>query len=162
MPTAEALQELLDKQEITELQSRYMWALDWRDADMYADCFTEDGRMLWPEGSAEGREAIHASCARMGEYYARLAAASAPLKPFRLRHFLANRVFDIKGDRARAWAYWMDINNDNLQRWPQVPGYGYYEDNLLRTADGWRFTSRMIYNEVSGESPDANPLRNLI
>ena len=23
-------------------------------------------------------------------------------------------------NRARCWAYWLDITNDNLQRWPQV------------------------------------------
>lgn len=161
-PDPAAVREMLDKMEIGELQSRYMYALDWHDADMYASLFTEDGRTQWPEGSAQGREAIRQSCIRIGQFYDGVSAASGARKPISLRHFVLNRIFDIKGDRARSWAYWMDITNDNLPRWPYVPGYGYYEDDLVRTAEGWRFTCRKIFNEVTGDSPAENPLHNLI
>jgi hypothetical protein len=72
---------------------------------------------------------------------------------------VTNQVFQIDGDQARAWAYWFDLNNDNLQRWPYVAAYGYYEDDLIRTAEGWRFTRRMIFNEMTGESPRDYPAR---
>jgi hypothetical protein len=157
-PDPAALQEVIDKMVIGEMQSRYMYALDWHDADMYASLFTEDAVLEWPEGKAEGRDAIRTACVRIGEFYDKLSAAAGQRKPFQLRHFVMNRVFDIQGDKARAWAYWLDLNNDNLQRWPYVAAYGYYEDDLIRTADGWRFTHRRIFNEISGESPRENPL----
>ncbi|HVY80075.1 MAG TPA: nuclear transport factor 2 family protein [Steroidobacteraceae bacterium] len=157
-PHPRALQDALDKMEIGEMQSRYMFALDWHDPAMYAALFTEDAVLEWPEGSAKGREAIYKACVNIGKFFDNLAAAAGPRKPFRLRHFVTNRVFDIQDDRARCWAYWLDLNNDNLQRWPYVAAYGYYEDDLVRTADGWRFTHRRIYNEMTGESPQENPL----
>jgi hypothetical protein len=158
-PDPAALQEMMDKMVIGEMQSRYMYALDWHDAEMYASLFTEDAVLEWPEGRAKGREQIHNACVRIGAFYDNLAAAAGPRKPFRLRHFLTNRVFDIKGDQARVWAYWLDLNNDNLQRWPYVVAYGYYQDDLLRTDKGWRFTHRRIFNEMTEESPRENPVR---
>jgi hypothetical protein len=43
-----------------------------------------------------------------------------------------------------------------------MPAYGYYEDDLLRTAEGWLFTKRKIYNEIAADSPFENPLRNTL
>ena len=157
-PSPAALQTALDKLDIGEMQSRYMFALDWHDPDMYAALFTEDAVLEWPEGRAEGREAIRNACVRIGAFFDNLAAAASPRMPFRLRHFVTNRVFDLQGDRARVWAYWFDLNNDNLQRWPYVAGYGYYEDDLVRTVDGWRFTRRRVFNEITAESPRDNPV----
>jgi 3-phenylpropionate/cinnamic acid dioxygenase small subunit len=156
-PDPKALQDAIDKIEIGEMQSRYMFALDWHDADTYAALFTEDAVLEWPEGYREGRDDIHASCVRVGEMYRRLAAAAAPTKMAHKRHFVTNRVIAIDGDRARARCYWFDLHNDNMPRWPYVPAYGYYEDELVRTPEGWRFTRRRIINEISGESPAVNP-----
>jgi hypothetical protein len=156
-PDPAAVQEMIDKMVIGEMQSRYMFALDWHDADVYASLFTEDAVLEWPEGQALGREAIRSACVRIGLFYDKLAAATAPRKPQRLRHFVTNRVIDIKGDQARAVAYWFDLHNDNLPRWPYVVAYGYYEDDLIRTSDGWRFTRRKIFNEMTGDSPSQNP-----
>ena len=152
-----ALQDVVDKVEIGEMQSRYMFALDWWDAETYGSLFTDDAVLAWPEGRAEGRDAIQAACVRIGAYFRKLAEAAAPTKPAHLRHFVTNRVIQIEGDRATARAYWLDLNNDNQPRWPYVPAYGHYEDELIRTAEGWRFTSRTIFNETTGESPAENP-----
>lgn len=156
-PDPAALQAVIDKMEIAEMQSRYMFALDWHDADAYASLCTDDAVLEWPEGHAKGREAIRTACVRIGEFYDRLAAAAGPRKPPHLRHFVTNRVFDIQGDHARVLAYWLDLNNDNLPRWPYVAAYGYYDDELVRTAEGWRFTHRKIINDMTGESPPQNP-----
>jgi len=157
-PDPATVQAMIDRMIIGEMQSRYMFALDWHDPDMYASLFTEDAILEWPEGSAQGREAIYTACVRIGKFFDNLAAAAAPRKPFQLRHFVTNRAFDIQGDQARAWAYWFDLNNDNLQRWPYLAAYGHYEDDLVRTPDGWRFTRRRIYNEMTGETPRENPV----
>ena len=47
-----------DRAQIQDLQARYMFALDWQDADAYASTFTEDGVLDWAGGVAKGREAI--------------------------------------------------------------------------------------------------------
>jgi len=152
-----SVQDAIDKIEIMELQSRYMFAIDWRDPQAYGDTFTEDAVLAWPEGHAQGREKIRESVVRAGEYFRRQADAAAPAKPARLRHFVTNQVVKIDGDTAHAVAYWFDVNNDNQPRWPYLAAYGYYEDDLVRTADGWRFSRRNVVNEISGPSPPENP-----
>ncbi len=139
------------------MQSRYMYALDWYDADVYAGLFTEDAVLEWPEGYCQGREAIHKACVGIGIYFGKLSAAHTRTKPSHMRHFVTNPVIDVQGDRARARAYFFDLDNDNKPRWPYVAAYGYYEDALVRTAEGWRFTHRKIFNEITGESPPQNP-----
>src|SRR5690242_17799256 len=79
-PDPEALQHAIDKIEIGEMQSRYMFALDWYDGEVYASLFTDDALVEWPEGRAEGKEAIATACVRVGQYFGRLAAADAPKK----------------------------------------------------------------------------------
>ncbi len=158
-PDPAAVQEMIDKMEIGELQSRYMYALDWYDAEAYAGVFAEDGVLEFPGGSAKGRAAIFETCVKIGAFYNKLAEGSAPTKPAHKRHFLSNRVITINGDRAHAVAYWFDLFNDNMGRIPYVPAYGHYDDELIRTAEGWRFTSRKIYNEIADTSPKENPVR---
>jgi hypothetical protein len=158
-PNPAEVQEMIDKMAIGELQSRYMYALDWYDADAYAGVFTEDGVLEWPEGSCKGRKAIFEACVKIGAFYNKLAEGSAPTKPARKRHFVTNRVITINGDRAHAVSYWFDLFNDNMGRIPYVPAYGHYDDELIRTPEGWRFKSRMIYNEIAGTSPKENPAR---
>jgi ketosteroid isomerase-like protein len=156
-PDPRALQDAIDKIEIAELQSRYMFAIDWYDAEVYGSVFTEDAVLEWPEGKAQGREAIAGAVVGIGQFFGRLAEASAPTKPAHLRHFVTNRVIRIDGDTAHAAAYWFDLNNDNQPRWPYVAAYGFYEDDLARTEDGWKFTRRYVVNEISSTSSPVNP-----
>ncbi|MBT2187352.1 nuclear transport factor 2 family protein [Sphingobium nicotianae] len=152
-----AVQEAIDKIEIAELQSRYMYAIDWYDAQVYVDTFTEDGELVFPEGYAKGHDQIREMITRVGQFFGKLADASAPTKPAHLRHFVTNQVIRIDGDKAHAVAYWFDLNNDNQPRWPYLAGYGYYEDDLVRTPQGWRFSRRNVINEISSTSPPENP-----
>ena len=56
-------QQLLDRAEIEELVTRYVTALDTRDADMYAGVFTEDGVFELPGDVVHrGRAAIRKIC----------------------------------------------------------------------------------------------------
>ena len=158
-PDAKAIQDAIDKIEIGELQSRYMFAMDWYDADLYAEVFVEDGELIWPGGHCRGKDAIRESRRQVIEFNNRLAAVMDPRtgKPQKLRHFITNRVIRIDGDNARAVAYWVDYHNDNQYRRPYVAAYGHYEDDLVRTAEGWRFTRRRIFNEMEENSPEENP-----
>ena len=142
------VQYAADRAEIEDLQARYMFALDWQDADAYAAAFTEDGVLDWAYGVVRGREAIRAEVHGMREGFAKKEAADAPKRPSRLRHFITNVVLKIDGDRATEVAYWVECNNEVSGRWPLVTGYGHYEDELRRVNGRWLFARRKIYNEV--------------
>ena len=77
-PDPAAMQGTIDKMEIGEMQSRYMFALDWHDPRCYSSMFREDAVLEWPEGHAKGREAIHTACVRIGKFFDNLAAAADP------------------------------------------------------------------------------------
>lgn len=153
------LQKLIDKMQIDELHSRYLFALDWLDDKILPELFTEDGVLDWVGGVVEGRDALRDAVRNMQAFFGKSQQADAPLRPSRLRHFVTNKVMEIEGDRARTLAFWFEIDNDNRQRWPYVGAYGHYEDELLRTADGWRFKRRKIFNELTDDraAPASNP-----
>lgn len=152
-----------DRAEIENLQAKYMFALDWQDADAYAATFTEDGVLDWAQGVCEGREAIRKEAQGMHAHFAKLAAADAPLRRARLRHFISNVVLEIDGDTAKGVAYWFEANNDIMGRWPYLGGYGHYEDALRRENGRWLFTRRKIFNEVMAHrtGPEENPAARL-
>ena len=53
-----------DRAEIEDLQARYMFALDWQDADIYSDTSTEDGHCwIGPEGIARRSRCNPRGCA---------------------------------------------------------------------------------------------------
>jgi SnoaL-like protein len=137
-----------DRVEIQDLQARYMFALDWQDADAYSATFTEDGVLDWAGGIVRGREAIRKEVVSMRAMFARREQGDAPARPARLRHFITNVVLDFDGDRATGYAYWLELNNDNRPRYPYVGGYGTYEDELRKVNGRWLFSRRKIYNEV--------------
>src|SRR5215471_7761110 len=47
-----------DRAEIEDLQARYMFALDFKDPDLYVSTFTEDGVLDYGSGDVKGRQAI--------------------------------------------------------------------------------------------------------
>lgn len=142
--------------EIEDLQARYMFALDWYDADAYAATFTEDGVLDWAGGVVHGREAIREEVHGMRAHFAGREAADAPKRPARLRHFISNIVIEIDGDRATGRAYWFEFNNDTPGRWPYVGGYGHYEDEMRRVDGRWLFSRRRINNEVLEDRAASN------
>jgi hypothetical protein len=152
-----------DRTEIEELESRYIFALDWQDAEAYAATFTEDGVLDWAQGIVTGREAIKAEVRGMRATFAKREAGDAPLRPARLRHFITNRVLSVDGDRAKSVAYWFEFSNDNRSRWPTASGYGHYEDELKRVAGQWLFSRRKIFNEImdSRAAGPENPVARL-
>lgn len=148
-----------DRMEIDDLHSRYIFALNWQDADTVASLFTEDAVFDWLGGIVTGRENIRAEVRNMRAFFGKMEDGDAPNYPARLRHFVTNKLVDIQGDEASSLAYWFELNNDNRLRWPYVGAYGHYEDGLRRTPDGWRFTRRKIFNEQIKDriGPETNP-----
>lgn len=158
-PSPAEIRELLDRMAIDDLHGRYIFALDWFDADTVASTFTEDGVLDWAGGVIEGREAIRVAVNGMKDYFSKFEEVDAPVRPARLRHFVTNKIIQLNGDHARTLAFWLELNNDNRLRAPYLGAYGHYEDEVVRTAEGWRFKRRTIFNEMMEERkcPAENP-----
>jgi ketosteroid isomerase-like protein len=150
MATAAAAEDSYaeDRAEIENLQARYMFALDFRDADAYASTFTEDGVLDYGAGEIVGRQAIHdfIDGMRRNEEAAALDDESG-LRPAAGRHSITNLVLRIDGNRAYSRAYWFHMGNANPERSAELTSFGHYEDELIRVDGKWLFSHRKIYNE---------------
>lgn len=126
-------QRLADYIAIRELTARYNRAFDDGDAASFARNFTEDGVMEVPGlMEVKGREGLEQMCRST---------------PYGVVHVTTDSIIEIDGDRAV-----QDVTVMVLQRpKPQSPPAerlstlqqsGRYRDELVRTADGWRFARR--------------------
>ena len=148
-----------DRAEIEDLMARYLFAMDYHDADTYAGCFTEDGELDWAMGVAKGREAIRAEALgfkeRIGEIFKDSQGA-----PAKLRHVVAHKAIRVDGDRAWNTGFWFEMTNGGPGGSIALPSFGVYEDDLVRVDGRWLFKRRKIYNEFlpGRESGALNPV----
>ena len=149
-----------DRAEIEDLMARYLFAMDYHDADAYAECFTEDGELDWAMGVARGREAIRAEALsfreRIGEIFKDSSGA-----PARLRHAVCHKAIRVEGDRAWNTGFWFEMTNVGPDGSILLPSFGVYEDELARVEGRWLFKRRKICNEFlpGRQSGPANPVR---
>lgn len=121
---------LRDRAAIVEVTNRYAWALDTRSWDDLDDVFLSDATAFMTEDLV-GREAIKARVRRA-------------LEPLDLsQHIIANHQIVIDGDRASCRCYLQAQHvREAAGRSPNFIVAGRYEDQLVRTADGWRIAHR--------------------
>jgi len=135
-----------DRAAIIDLQGRYLFALDFQDAETYASTFAEEGVLNWAQGEIKGRKAIYDFMAS-GKYNPARDAQKGKW-PAASRHFITNQVIKVEGDTARAVTYWFQATNNKTNRRTMVLGlFGHYEDELVKINGQWYFKSRTIYNE---------------
>src|SRR5665811_645417 len=79
-----------DRAAIMDLQGRYLFALDFKDAETYASTFTEDGIINWARGEIKGRKAIYEFIA--SGTYNPASSAEEGKWPAASRHFTTNQV----------------------------------------------------------------------
>lgn len=127
---------------IENLQARYLFALDFKDHDLYVTTFTPDGILDVGNGAVVGRDAIKAAVANMPGG----------------RHHITNLVLRIDGDRATGRASWLHTGT-NAEGRMTIGGYGHYEDDLVKVDGEWLFARRRIYNEgnAAWAAPPGNP-----
>jgi hypothetical protein len=130
------LQQLADRNEITDLVNRLGVALDGHSDDLRS-LLAEDATVRTPGGTAEGREAVIAQASRN----------HAPEQP--IQHMITNVLVDLDGARAQARAnlvvYFGPLAGASDSAVPLAPPVEYttgevYHYDLVRTSDGWRFS----------------------
>jgi SnoaL-like protein len=136
-----------DRAKIENLQARYMFAMDWRDADTYASCFTENGVLDYAGGVENGRKAIHDMIVRMRERGEKAAKENPGQRQGWMRHNITNIVLKIDGNKAIGRAYWTEFENRKDVNHAEIGAFGHYEDELVKINGEWFFTKRKIYNE---------------
>lgn len=111
-----------DYAEISQLYSRYNWAIDGGDAAGYADTFTPDGVF----NTFTGRDALVKFAT---DYTGR-----------HRRHWNSNLVITPTADGAAGKVYLLLV--DVSAKPPAIANAVQYEDILVKTASGWKFKQR--------------------
>jgi uncharacterized protein (TIGR02246 family) len=121
---------------IQQLVARYNFAVDGGDPDAFAGTFTPDGEFGAGGQVMRGHDELRA-----------FVVGRAGIAP--RRHLVSSILVDGEGDRAslRAYLQVVAMGDDGAL---QVAVQGTYDDELVRTADGWRFSRRSF-------SPDTAP-----
>jgi 3-phenylpropionate/cinnamic acid dioxygenase small subunit len=128
------LDQLLDKQAITETCYRYGIALDSRDWATLRTCFTEDATAIY-----RGLEPANS----YREIEDRCRAVLEPLTGS--QHLISNVMVRLDGDQAECTSY---LQAQHVKAGtPGGDNYiiaGRYDDRLVRTPAGWRMTERRL------------------
>jgi uncharacterized protein (TIGR02246 family) len=144
--SAAAVQQLLDRAEIEELVVRYITSLDTRDADVYANVFTEDAVYETPLAVYEGRSAIRKIVTDLQESRARSEAdGSAPVD---LYHVMSNSSIElISASEATHTSYAQTVRAAEGGQF--IVGFmGRYEDIIVKRDGRWQILSRKLVSFV--------------
>ncbi|MGE2814998.1 nuclear transport factor 2 family protein [Mycobacterium heidelbergense] len=119
-----------DRQDISDLLVRYATGIDRRDWPLFRTVFTDDCELDYGEiGVWNGVDAVT-------EFMDTTHAMAG-----HTLHRLTNQVIAVDGDKATARTY-VDaviMFGDNQSG---VNAWGFYDDEIVRTADGWRIARR--------------------
>jgi 3-phenylpropionate/cinnamic acid dioxygenase small subunit len=119
-----------DRQDISELLVRYATAIDRRDWPLFRTVFTDDCELDYGEiGRWQGVDEVT-------DFMDKTHAMAG-----HTLHRLSNQVITVDGDEASARTY-VDaviMFGDNQAG---VNAWGFYDDGIVRTSDGWRIARR--------------------
>ena len=125
------LKRVEDQLAIRDLRYRYCHYVDQEQWQLAADMFTEDGEFVGIE-TASGREAVKGWFSR-----------SVPGAMKKAWHLVHNDFVDIEGDKAHGFVafdfYFIDLEGNAMH------GVGRYEDEIVRTDQGWKFKKRTVH-----------------
>jgi 3-phenylpropionate/cinnamic acid dioxygenase small subunit len=119
-----------DRQDISELLVRYATGIDRRDWPLFRTVFTDDCELDYGEiGTWQGVDAVT-------DFMDKTHAMAG-----HTLHRLTNQAITVEGDDATARTY-IDaviMFGDNQAG---VNAWGFYDDKIVRTTDGWRIARR--------------------
>jgi len=124
-----------DRQDISELLVRYATGIDRRDWPLFRTVFTDDCQLDYGEiGAWQGVEAV-------ADFMEKVHAMAG-----HTMHRMSNQAITVDGDKATARTYidGLIMAADNKSG---VNAIGFYDDEILRTDDGWRIARRR-YTQV--------------
>lgn len=133
------LRELADRAGIEDVINRYASAIDLRDWTLLRTCFTDQVtadfrsfgvREVFKGGADDWVGAVRATIEGLDA----------------TQHFFANKSYRIEGDRARCTVYMQAAHflANDLGDAEYTVG-GHYENDLERTADGWRTRAYVLH-----------------
>jgi 3-phenylpropionate/cinnamic acid dioxygenase small subunit len=119
-----------DRQDISELLVRYATGIDRRDWPLFRTVFTPDCQLDYGEiGSWTGIDAVT-------DFMAKVHAMAG-----HTLHRLTNQVIVVNGENAVARTY-VDALIMSADSQTGVNGIGFYDDDIVRTPQGWRIARR--------------------
>ena len=119
---------------IQQLYARYNHAVDFGDAEGWADCFTADAVFdAQPVGPLTGREALVDFARR---YHQNISG----------RHWTNNLLLEETDSGARGTCYLILFRLGEGGATPMITGI--YRDELTKEADSWRFKSRTMTSDA--------------
>jgi 3-phenylpropionate/cinnamic acid dioxygenase small subunit len=130
------LAEIADRIEIDDLLTRYATAVDRKDWELFASCFTPDALIDYTAaGGIKGN--LHEIKKWLAEVL--------PMFPM-TQHLITNKVVEVRGDRATSRCILfnpMGLPDGKGSMALFIDG-AYYNDELVRTEQGWRMAKRVI------------------
>ncbi len=130
------LKEVQDREAIWRLFMTMQSAIDNRDMATYGAGFTQDGVWAGVVGRGVGPQGV---AEILGKFMKPWESEAA-----RTWHTTLDFQVDIDGDTATSTSKFQHIkadDNGDLQVWH----LGAYDDRLIRTSQGWKFTQRLAY-----------------
>jgi len=118
--------------EIQQLYAKYNWSLDSGDAEAYASTFTPDGVF----NTNAGHDAIVKFA---NTFHAGLGA--------HVRHWNTNLMITPTADGASGQVYLVLVDFANKP--PTIATSASYSDELVKTAQGWRFKKRQTKGDTA-------------
>lgn len=122
-----------DYAEIERLYGLYNQGSDFRDAELFLSAFSEDAVII--SGGVETRGMAALRQVREERYQGQTGDNGR-------RHLNSSFVITPTATGAKGRAYW--IVNDVSGAAPKPVVSGYYEDVFMKTADGWKISSRTL------------------
>lgn len=126
-----------DHGEIRNLLAEYGHRADSGDGESYAALYTADGELVESGTTITPPAKIAAVANRFAEM-----AADLP-QPSGSKHVTVNSVVHVDGDRATAHSDLLALSLNPERGW-HISGVGRYDDDLVRTDEGWRFRRRTV------------------
>lgn len=132
---------LRDRLDIAANLSRYTYGCDTKDYDLIASAFTPDASIDY--------DSLPPFEHGFSDFIDNVRQTLTQLKS--TQHFIGNLHVDVDGDRAHCTSYVQATHvADNGH---MFTGAGRYDDDLIRTPDGWKIAAR-VFRRQWGRDPD--------
>jgi len=139
--------EIKDRFDIHDVMHRYARMVDRRQWELQDQVFAPDATIDYTSTGGQ-----------VGHYKETLKWLNSALEPWPLNlHFISNIEIQLNGDRAQATSYFNAPMGRKTKDDSQfiITNAGYYEDDLIRTPEGWRIAKRVCQQTIMIVPPTA-------